>query len=301
MTHEPPTGWDASAHPGFERLAELDEGLLDSADAERVAEHAAGCAHCRDEQAQLNRTRTLLGSLPDEPLPADIAARLDAALADAASTQSTPAQATVLPLDAQRRRRRIPPAAAGLGAAAAIAAVVAILVVGHGSGGGHTGTPEQTSALGAAGADTVLSNLTTTESGTDYTSKNLDSTVPPLVGGPHLAMTQIAPQPNTGAGARPKAAALPAALAHLHDSPDALRSCILGVEAGGAIERPLAIDFARYQGAPALLVVLPGLSAGFVDAWFVGAACSEADAHLLGYKAIPSSVSSSAATPSPGG
>jgi hypothetical protein len=309
VTHEPPTGWDASAHPGLERLAELEEGLLDSTDASRVAEHIADCTYCHEQQAQLTRTRAVLGGLPDEPMPADVAARLDAALAEAAGQDGSVAAlappatpTTVVPLDAKRRRWRIHPAAAGLGAAAAVAAIATILVVGHNSGGSGGGSSQQNSAEAPAAADSVLTGLTSTASGTDYTNQNVDSTVPPLVGAPQLAMSKVAPRPNTGAGTRltPKAG-VPAALAHLHDSPDALRSCILGVEAGGSIQKPLALDFAHYQGKPSLLVVLPGLSAGFVDAWFVAPACNEKDAHLLGYKAIPSPGSGSSASPSPTG
>lgn len=306
MTHEPPTGWDASAHPDLERLAELEEGLLDSADADRVAEHVTDCAHCQDQQAQLTRTRALLGGLPDEPMPADIAARLDAALAAAAATNDAAAgssapttSTTVIPLEGRRRRFRIHPAAAGLGAAAAVAAIATILVVGHNSGGGKSGgSSEQTSANGAAAAASVLTGLTSTASGTDYTASNVDSTVPPLLGGPHVAMAPVHPAPAAGARIKAQVAGIPAALAHLHDSPDALRSCILGVEAGGAIQKPLALDFAHYQGKPSLLVVLPGLSAGYVDAWFVAPACSESNAHLLGYKAIPSPGTSPSPSPS---
>lgn len=306
MTHEPPTGWDASAHPGLERLAELEEGLLDADDRARVAEHVAGCAQCHEQQALLTRTGALLRALPAEAMPAEVAARLDAALADAgAATSTTSPAGDIVPLGGARRRWRLLPAAAGLGAAAAVAAVVAVLVVGHNSGGGSS-TPEQTTALGQAQTDTVLTDLTTTTSGTNYTSHNLAAAVPQLLSGPVTAMTEAAPAspggastgaaPNTRAGAAAPPSAIPSALARLHNSPSALRSCVLGVEAGGKVVRPLAIDFAHYQGAPAVLVVLPGLTTGFVDAWFVGPACDDQDAHLLGYKAIPSSGS-----PSPGG
>ena len=300
MTHEPPSGWGASTHPGLERLAELEEGLLDSADANRVAEHAADCAHCQAQQAQLNRTRSLLGSLPADEIPAAVAARLDTALADADS----PRAKTVVPLGAGLRRWRQHPTAAGLGAAAAAAALVAALVVGHNSGKSTGGGPEAASGGGAGSpTGTVLNDLASTTSGTDYTTGNLASKVPALVAGPAVAGAQVAPgaaQPKAGAGTRntpftTKATGVPAELARLQ-TPAALRSCVLGVEAGGAIQRPLAIDFARYQGAAAVLIVLPGLNAGYLDAWFVGPACSESDANLLGYKAIPSS-----ASPSPGG
>ena len=308
MTHEPPTGWDASTHPDLERLAELEEGLLDSADAARVAEHVAGCEHCRSQQAELEHARALLRGLPADTMPADVAARLDAALAsadlDAPGASSQPA--TVVPLNAARRRWGSRPTVAGLGAAAAVTALVVALVVGHNTGGSSGGStsPEGATSLAQSAAGSVLSNLSTESSGTDYTTGNLASTVPQLVAGPAAhTMMKAAPapaQPKTGAapnagGASATVAGIPAALLRLHDSPSALRSCVLGVEAGGQIQRPLAIDFARYLGAPAVLIVLPGLNPGYVDAWFVGPGCDSVNVHLLGYKAIASS-----ASPSPG-
>ena len=308
MTHEPPPGWDASTHPDLERLADLEEGLLEPADAAQITEHVAGCEHCRAQQAELAHARTLLGALAADTIPADVAARLDAALANADANSGPGSQpATVVPLHPARRRWPSRPTAAGLGAAAAVTALVVALVVGHtssGSSGGGSAAQQPTSlAQGAAGS--VLSDLTTKASGTDYTAHNLASAVPQLVNGPaETMMKQASPapaRPNTGAaavggGASTSVAGIPASLLRLHDSPAALRSCVLGVEAGGQIQRPLAIDFARYLGAPAVLIVLPGLNPGYLDAWFVGPGCDDVNVHLLGYKAIASS-----ASPSPAG
>ena len=311
MTHEPPIGWDASTHPDLERLAELEEGLLEPADAAPMAEHVAGCEQCRSQQAELEQARALLRGLPADAMPADVAARLDAALASAdLNTPGTSSQpATVVPLNAARRRWGSRPTVAGLGAAAAVTALVVALVVGHNTGGSNGGSSSPTGAtsLSQSAAGSVLSNLSTESSGTDYTKGNLASTVPQLVAGPaEHTMMKAAPapaQPKTGAapntgstgGASASVAGIPATLLRLHDSPSALRNCVLGVEAGGQIQRPLAIDFARYLGAPAVLIVLPGLNPGYVDAWFVGPGCDSVNVHLLGYKAIASS-----ASPSPG-
>jgi hypothetical protein len=147
-----------------------------------------------------------------------------------------------------------------------------------------------------------LQDLTASATGTRYTNGNLATTVPGLVGpaGAGAAAAGAAPAPNNRAGAQNKAgtvspmsaaavAAVPPALNRLYSSPRALRDCVLGVEAGGATQRPLAIDFASYGGQPAVLIVLPGLEAGNLDAWFVGPGCNATDVHLLGYKAVPAS------------
>lgn len=69
-------------HPEVADISALAEGLLPPSRSQAVQEHLAACELCADTHAALNEIRGLLGSLPEpEPMPADIAARLDAALA----------------------------------------------------------------------------------------------------------------------------------------------------------------------------------------------------------------------------
>jgi hypothetical protein len=98
-------------------LADLDAGALDPA---RAAEVRAAAAEDPDATAVLSalaRTRAELGELADPPVPAEYAARWDAALA---------AEATPRARSPQRRRRRLRPAlvAAAVIAAAAVAGVL---------------------------------------------------------------------------------------------------------------------------------------------------------------------------------
>jgi hypothetical protein len=279
-------------HLGLDRLAELEEGLL-APDEEAAAQaHVRDCADCGARQAQLSGTRRLLSTLPAEPMPSEVSARIDAALTGLPFT-------TIVPLAGRKRGWRAHPTAAGLGAAAAVAALVAALVVGRTSSR-PSSTEDGSQALGApdstAAAIPLPPNSTT---GTKYTFRNLGRTVPMLLA-PAAALavapegTNATPQPSPDAASADQP---PAALNRLFTTPGALEACVRGIE-GGPAAAPLAIDFARFAGAPAVLVVLPGLEAGKVDAWFVGPDCTETDVDLLRYRSLPAP---SVTSPSPGG
>jgi hypothetical protein len=130
----PPPG-----HPDLDALADFDAGVLDPAEATHLQAHVAACARCRAVIAGIHDLPQLLRALPPVRMPADVEARILAAL-DAerrAQGRSQPGPPATTPsgpvpsLDAARQRRRRPPrllalAAAGLvlmlgGAAATIA------------------------------------------------------------------------------------------------------------------------------------------------------------------------------------
>lgn len=278
-------------HLDLDRLAELEEDLLTPEDSATARSHLDECADCRALQARLDATRALVSTLPPDPMPAVVAARIDAALEALPST-------TIVPLSSRRRGWRAHPTAAGLGAAAAIAALVSALVIGRTSSGPSSNAGDHGDAAGAASAARTapIPLPTTTVSGTHYTSRNLAQSVSAL-------LQPATPLAATAAGstAAPQASsATPSpepALTRLFTSPAALQACVRGIEGGPAVT-PLAIDFATYQGAPAVLIVLPGLEAGNVDAWFVGANCTSSDPNLLRYRSLPAP---DATPPSPGG
>jgi anti-sigma factor RsiW len=285
VTHEPPS----SEHLDLERLADLDEDLLTPPDTAAAEAHLAGCGECRQRRADIRTTRALLSTLAPEPMPATVAARVDAALAALPST-------TIVPLSTKRRGWRAHPTMAGLGAAATVAALVGALVVArtssHSTSGGSNGT-----TAGSAASQAPLPLPPSTVTGTKYTAANLANTVPALLA-PAAARTA-----QTPAGTAPLASggtattAVPAGLDRLFGSSAALDACVRSVEAGGPLVKPLAIDFATYQGAPSLLIVLPGLEPGTIGAWFVGPGCDATNENLVNYKAVPTS----SPAPSPGG
>jgi len=67
-------------HPTIDDLADAAEGLLDPERGARVGAHVAGCAHCRQSAARLQRVSEVLGVEPSPRMPEAVADRLQAAL-----------------------------------------------------------------------------------------------------------------------------------------------------------------------------------------------------------------------------
>ncbi|MDQ8707714.1 hypothetical protein RCO28_35370 [Streptomyces sp. LHD-70] len=87
----------AAEHPDVSELSDLTEGLLPPSRKSEVRDHVEGCALCADVLDSLTEIRELLGTLPGPPqMPADIAGRIDAALAAEALLDATrPAEGAV--------------------------------------------------------------------------------------------------------------------------------------------------------------------------------------------------------------
>lgn len=85
-------------HPEVSEISDLAEGLLTPSRTAAVRRHLAECELCADVRDSLEEIRGLLSTLPDpEPMPEDIAARIDEALAAEARAD---APATHGPADA---------------------------------------------------------------------------------------------------------------------------------------------------------------------------------------------------------
>ncbi|MBV7245793.1 hypothetical protein [Streptomyces sp. MW-W600-10] len=73
---------DTAQHPEVSEISDLTEGLLSPSRTVEVQQHVAGCDLCSEVRDSLEEIRGLLGTMPaPEPMPDDIAARIDAALA----------------------------------------------------------------------------------------------------------------------------------------------------------------------------------------------------------------------------
>jgi hypothetical protein len=86
VTSTTETAW----HPDVAEISDLTEGLLEPSRTADVRRHLGDCELCADVYASLEEIRGLLGTLPGPPrMPADVASRIDAALAAEALLHAT--------------------------------------------------------------------------------------------------------------------------------------------------------------------------------------------------------------------
>jgi hypothetical protein len=300
-----------SDHLSPETVSDLAEGLLAPNDASAAEAHLAGCAECSDVRSALADVRALLATVPDAgPMPASVADRIDAALtAEAAASpagdevdQGAPtvgaAAATVTPL-AGRRAGRTSRSMRWLQAAAVfvvLAAGGAIVVSALQSG--NKDQESSTTAAADAGAESRAAAGSAgpkiTSSGQNYSADSLATAARALVAAPMVARQDSGSLTAKSPEAAPQVA--PGSPSPTQSSPDGfvalsatgsaakLQACTDSL-AGGPIQ-PLAVDFARYDGNPAVIVVLPGAKSGQLWVYVVGPDCSPADEHVLQFQAV---------------
>jgi hypothetical protein len=119
-----------SVHPTIDELADLHAGVSSDSEADRVRAHVDSCADCRAEFARFDEVNALLaaeGSEAVDPMPRDVAQRIDAALAAAAAERAD--QVTSMATVRERRSARRRGSWVWIAGAAA-AAVVVVGVVG---------------------------------------------------------------------------------------------------------------------------------------------------------------------------
>jgi hypothetical protein len=245
--------------------------------------HLHTCAACRARLAELSSAlpavSAALAALPDPPLPPGLEQRLTDALAEA----HRPTTADVLPL-VPRRTRWLP--ALGAVAAAAVLVTGGVLVAQRG------GSESATSSTSAG--PTYAVNAT----GTNYTgtTASLAAALPGLLSG--HAPTAVAgdravtPAPLSDTQST-KSAEMGALTPSSTDPLAALRTstglarCLASLTDPADSGLPLALDYASFNGKPALVVVLPSDKAGKVDVLVVPPGCAQADGQLLYFTRLP--------------
>ncbi|MQY05297.1 hypothetical protein [Actinomadura macrotermitis] len=243
------------AHFDYDTLADLAEGLLEDDQAASVNAHLETCAECRDRSADLADVSRLLAEAPVPAMPAELASRIDSAIA-AESLHS----ATVVSLEQRRGRRpwRILSAAAATVVVLGGGAMVGTAVLdGDNSGDSAAKMPATDPGSNAAPTQRLMGAappFTVAHSGTDYRPGQVGAQVRSLLGKGQELRTQ---------GDQPSAV---------------LRGCVDALANG---RRPELVDRARYKGAPALVVALPGTKSGTLDLMVVGANCTAQDHPVL--------------------
>lgn len=258
---------DPTVHLDLDGLADHLAGELDA------GAHLSGCGGCTARLAELEAADRLvvlaLQGLADPPLPDEVADRISAGLADQALlTPAAPPPPAVVPLAARRRRPTWLPAVAA-GVVLVTGGLLGAQLLG-GRDGSSSGT--QTAPQSAAGAvqDSAAPAFATVASGLDYADAAAVTAALPAV----LDGSADAP------AAREAEALVAGPLARLRE-PAALADC-LGVLPDPSLpdQRPLALDYATYGGAPALAVVLPDPDPTRLSLFVVGPGCSRADADV---------------------
>ncbi|MFI1992447.1 hypothetical protein [Actinoplanes sp. NPDC020271] len=223
----------------------------------------------------------LLGGLPAEPMPDDVATRLDVALGASAAggeragggpgraAEPTPDKADAVPqivldLDERRRKRgnhRWVRLVAPIGIAAGVAGVVGYGLLAAGDSASDSGS-STVAAEGARGPMVVAASPATQASGFDYTLGTLAQERNRIT-----ADTQSSPMSQTNL-----AGGETFGLDRL-TAPGALADCLAAIarENAGGTMTVSSIDYARFDGKPALVVRFTASNGEW--AWASGVDC----------------------------
>ncbi|MFL5999066.1 MAG: anti-sigma factor family protein [Streptomyces sp.] len=274
---------DTAGHPDVAEISDLTEGLLPASRTADVRRHLDECELCADVHASLEEIRGLLGTLAGPlHMPADVAGRIDAALAAEALLQATAPEVVNAPAPVETThvsRETSPTAARPTGHArtattgpgrkdrkrigrrkvAVLGAVFTVAALGFGSallsaldGGKSTdaahGQPTSSAdTFSASGLEKQVSDLLTEKkSGSSGGSRaphtSMGANTIPDSGNPHILVTPVVPQ------------------------------CIQnGIHTS---DSPLATEDGVYKGKDAILVVLRDRSDSTrVTAYIMDASC----------------------------
>lgn len=251
---------DSPHHLDYEALAELAEGLLDGEQAASAGEHLAGCPECREREAELSEVSRILAEAPVPPMPAELAARIDAALA---AERTAPAISGELHAARLRRFRVLSAAAAAvvvLGGGATVAKIMSQSSVTADKGQSlevtspsHPVPNNSPQIAQGRRPDAEGAHYPVVSTGTDYRTATLTAQV-------NAALKQ------TSGPARVSDTAGQAA-------------CVAAASPG---RTPLLVDVgARYKGARATVIVLSSATPGSLDVVIAGPGCTTGHPNVL--------------------
>jgi len=278
-------------HLDLDALADHLAGEIDA------TRHLTACAGCTARLAELEAAEQMvvaaLATLAPPALPAAVADRITAALAAEPPLTAVGAAAagragggnggaaiggaatgSVRHLSERRsaagRRTWLPAAAAGVVLFAG-GLVGYSLVAGTGSSNDET-TDSDSAGATASTEVAPASGVPTLSTGLDYAdAAAVATTLPRALAGGVTDTQALAPDSEGGADA----------LAVLRD-PAALDDCLAALlPAEQPNLQPVALDYASYDGAPALAVLLPDADPAKLSVFVVGPGCSQAGDELL--------------------
>jgi hypothetical protein len=280
-------------------LADFTAGVLDPDNNDRVARLIAAddrwaIAHdalIDADRAVRSDLRAIAGPIK---MPPDVSARLDATIAGLADQ---PHRAALRPVPARPQHaarptgwRRVGLTVVGV-AAAAIVLVLGVAVVANLQrpqlGANTASGPGNLSDARGPEAWTLPGGPPTTHSGRDYQPGTLGQLAQGQREAPQAAAPAPTPAPPAAAGGAASKASTssndsafdaPAGTLDRLANPDALRACLAAIDRVHA-GTPSLVDFAEFQGTPALVVVVQ--QPNRVIAVVVGPACGQGSANEL--------------------
>ncbi|MFI8367460.1 hypothetical protein [Streptomyces sp. NPDC085466] len=309
---------DTAQHPDVSEISDLMEGLLSPSRSATIREHLDGCVLCADVRSSLEEIRGLLGTLPGPPrMPADIAGRIDAALAAEAlldatapdtarpvSRETTAASDRDVSRETSRPASAAPPAVDGRGAGsdrppgrpqattgpgrgrtrrrgriAALTGLAGTLVAAFCAFGLYALTQNGSPEPHAAKADTAASAPLSAFSG-----EPVEERVRSLLADDLTTRTPKGVQPESLSAEEAESGNLGTAQ---RNSAAALPAC---VAAGtGRQDAVLASERGQYEGVSAYLLVLPDQAdSGRVQVYVVSSSCTgDTPAQLLQSASYP--------------
>ncbi|MFJ5708998.1 hypothetical protein [Streptomyces sp. NPDC093105] len=306
---------DTAQHPDVSEISDLTEGLLSPSRSATIRRHLDGCPLCADVRSSLEEIRGLLGTLPGPPrMPAEIAGRIDAALAaeallDATAPESTrpvSRETTTAPEDAVSRETAEPDSAARpaggrptgsdrpqgrpraatgpgrgrtrhRGRIAALTGIAGTVVAAFCAFSLYALTQNGSPESQGAKADVAVSAPLGTFSG-----EPVEDRIRGLLADDLTARTPKGEQPESLAAEETEGVG-----AAQRNSDPALPGCVLA--GTGRQDTVLASERGEYEGVAAYLLVLPDRSdADRVQAYVVNASCTgDAPAQLLRTASYP--------------
>jgi hypothetical protein len=276
-------------HASAEDLALLAEGELRRRKAVRISEHVASCTQCTQVRAELTEVRTVLSGVPYPPLPVTVSVQIESALRVEVNRRIAEAPATeasrgVLPARGRRQRARTVQGGwhlpgLSIPATRLVAAAGAVVLVG---GGGYlvasnltSGVPTSSSSSAAppstsqqmtAGPDVTYGspgsqhtihsvssrmNFVPQQLRTEVLAAYHEAQVKGEAGSVSLGGTSAPGGPVHGNAASPLQTS--AAAASGGGAGTRLAGCMRAVADARMV---VLLDFAKYQGKPAMIVVL---------------------------------------------
>jgi hypothetical protein len=280
----------ADLDPDQEEVRTVDRAVLHA--------HLETCAACRSALGDQVEVSAWLRRAPDPgPMPADVVARLDAALAGAASTRTpngttgrsagpgvdVAAAGNVLPMAGRAERAGVLGRLAESRVTKSLVAAAAVVLIAAGgfaalhrnNNAGSTTTQASSGAAGGKGAaapDAAPVKVLIRFSGTKYTTASItDEVTKELTATPEPAAT---PVPAGGGSANQTATGSSDAATTTLTTAAGLKACLTALNAPSVV--PLLVDLATYNGKPAAILVLPSASNGR-ELWVVSPTCAPPD------------------------